>query len=166
MAQVNPDSSTVAPGVWPEPPAEDIINKVLDPDGRTVARGLEDIYTPEQCREFDTVFRARHLIADEIERLLALLDLIAGDDDLELNLAGYHSNQDPRLDDAEGVNVNTLFCGSYVADEDAELDDFGENGHDAEDDRADYEPSSGWPERMIQGVDHGAGDDREAVAHV
>lgn len=84
----------------PEPPPLEIINSTLDPYGWCVQNDLARIYPAEQVEEFRTVFIARHLIADEIERLLAILDSLSGDDDLEGNMGGECT--DPRLDDAEG----------------------------------------------------------------
>jgi hypothetical protein len=95
-----------------------MVNRTLDPDGGRVAYGLEKIYTGPEVEAFKTVFIARHLIAAEVERLLALLDELSGDDDLELNVANAYD--DPRLEDAEGVHVPVFYGGSYFADEDAE----------------------------------------------
>lgn len=113
---------------------------MLDAGGRVVSFHLEQVSTPTVIAAARAVFVARHVVADEIERLMALLDALSGDDDLELNLAGSHWNPDPRLDDTEGVTVSS-FAGSYVADEDAEpsLAGFGAHavgGTDVEDDPA------------------------------
>jgi hypothetical protein len=74
-----------------------------------------------------------------IEMLIALFDAFDGDTDLECYLTGYSDG----MDDREG--------------DDCDL----EEQHDAEEDRCDYEPSLGWPERMAQGVDHGGSQDME-----
>src|SRR4051812_34566554 len=86
----------------PEPPPESVVNETLDWMGGHIDVFIEAAFTPDQIAEFTSVFVARHMIADEIERLLAVLDALDGDDDFELNLAGSHGDQDPRLDDAEG----------------------------------------------------------------
>ncbi|MBR0869032.1 hypothetical protein JQ633_01580 [Bradyrhizobium tropiciagri] len=153
----------------PEPPPETAINRTLDPSGRAVAYGINKIYRPEEIANFRTVFLARHLIADEIERLIALLDELSGDDDLELNVGNGHD--DPRLEDGEGVTVSIICQGSYVADEDAEpslgsgqsLDqarwvEGGSGAADLEVDDCDDEPS-------LCGVTAGdAADDRDMEA--
>lgn len=84
----------------PEPPPEDIINATLDPGGGAVLYGLEGKYPAETLEEFKDVFVARQVVANEIERLMAILDCLSGDDDLEANMTGGCCN--PMLDDAEG----------------------------------------------------------------
>ncbi|MGY3130870.1 hypothetical protein ACVWZM_001552 [Bradyrhizobium sp. USDA 4501] len=94
---------------------ESVVNPTLDPDGRTVS--FLGIYTEQQIAAARAVFAARHLVADEIERLMAVLDELSGDEDLELNVPnGY---DDPWLDDGEGVTVSSR-AGSYVSDGDSE----------------------------------------------
>jgi hypothetical protein len=83
----------------PEPPLESIVNQTLDPLGRAVNIFVRAAFTPDQIAEFKSVFVAKHLIANEIERLMAVLDALDGDEDLELNAGNCHG--DPRLDDAE-----------------------------------------------------------------
>lgn len=95
---------------------ETVVNPTLDPAGRSFS--FLEIYTEHQLAAARTVFAARHLVADEIERLMAVLDELSGDDDIELNIPNEYG--DPRLDDAEGVTVSVICQGSYVADEDAE----------------------------------------------
>jgi hypothetical protein len=96
MPQADASNST------PEPPPERVVNTTLDPMGRHIETFRRAAFTPDQIAEFKSVFVARHLIASEIERLLAVLDALDGDEDFELNLAGHHWDPDPRLDDAEG----------------------------------------------------------------
>ena len=64
------------------------------------------------------MFLAKHAIADEIERLMAVLDALDCDDDLEMNAANYYD--DPRLDDAEGMMVSSIGSGSLMGDEDSD----------------------------------------------
>ncbi len=92
----------MAAPVYLDRPPESVVNLALDPGGRAVACHLERISTPGAIAAARALFVARHLVADEIEHLMAVLDELDGDDDLELNLAGDHWNPDPRLDDAEG----------------------------------------------------------------
>jgi hypothetical protein len=84
-----------------DPPAESIVNQTLDPSGRTAGRFIQGAFSPEQIAEFKSTFIAKHLIPNEIERLMALLDALDGDEYLELNLAGFQWIEDPRLDDGE-----------------------------------------------------------------
>jgi hypothetical protein len=95
MPQAEGSNITPAPEI---PPPEDIVNVTFDPLGRTVISGVEKMFSTEQRHAFATVFRTKHAIADEIERLLAILDALDGDPDLEMNV----NADDPRLDDAEG----------------------------------------------------------------
>jgi hypothetical protein len=135
--------------------------------GRSVDIFVRSAFTPDQIAEFTSVFVARHLIADEIERLLAVLDQLDGDDDIELNVAG---RGDPRVDDAEddGADAEPSLAGFGTPGEnsflvDRELDDCDlEDGHDREEDLSDREPSLGW---TVDGVMAGF-DDQEATSHV
>lgn len=95
MPQAGASNSRVAP----EPPPVDVINATLDPGGSAVQCGLERMYGLEEIANFRTVFIARHLVAAEIERLIDLLDVLSGDDDIELSVSNLAD--DPRLDDAE-----------------------------------------------------------------
>lgn len=97
MPQADASNSRVAPEI---PPIE-CVNQTLDPMGRAIDYLLYLRTSPDHRANIAAGFMARHVVADEIERLLAILDAIDGDDDLELNLAGLHGDLDPRLDDAE-----------------------------------------------------------------
>jgi hypothetical protein len=161
MPQAVLSNSTPAP----EPPPESIVNKTLDPMGRSIDFFVRAAFTPDQIAEFTSVFVARHMIADEIERLLAVLDALDGDEDLELNI----NNVDPRLDDAEddGADNEPSLAGFGTQGEnscfvDCERDDCDlEDGHDREEDLSDREPSLGW---TSDGVMAGF-DDREGVSN-
>jgi hypothetical protein len=82
------------------PPIE-CVNRTLDPYGEGVQFHADRIFSPDQRRDLTSVFVAKQLIADEVERLLAILDALDGDADLELTLGAHRGNADPRLDDAE-----------------------------------------------------------------
>jgi hypothetical protein len=81
-------------------PRLDGLNYTLDPGADAImADGWR--LTLGQIRAATALFEARHAIANEIERLMALLDATEPDDDLELNLAGHCWRPNPALDDAE-----------------------------------------------------------------
>lgn len=93
MTQAALADSTPAPGI---PPIE-CVNRTIDPYGEGVHFHADRIFTPDQRRDLTKVFVAKQVIADEVERLLAILDALDGDPDLEAS----GNNDDPRLDDAE-----------------------------------------------------------------
>lgn len=88
----------------PEPPPEEIINATLEPEsqGYLVQSRLAALFSAAEMAEFRSVYFAKQVVANEIDRLMAVLDALDDDPDLELNLSGHHWNDDPRLDDAEG----------------------------------------------------------------
>jgi len=96
MVQAVRSNSTITPI---PPPPESVLNSTYDPFGWAVTFGIENKFKPEEVAEFRSVFIAKHMIADEVERLLAVLDSLDGDADLELNVGNNYD--DPRLDDCE-----------------------------------------------------------------
>jgi hypothetical protein len=84
----------------PEPPARETINSTLDPGGHLANTFLNARFSPEQIGQFKSAFELRHALADEIERLMVILDALDPDPDLEMNAGDLFG--DPRLDDAEG----------------------------------------------------------------
>lgn len=146
-------------------PRLDGLNYTLDPGADAImADGWR--LTLGQIRAATALFEARHAIANEIERLMALLDATEPDDDFELNLAGHCWRPDPALDDAEcdleesepslaaTDDVNQDLAGwadqTYYRMDDLELDD------------QDEEPSNGALEHVDQRAwAAGSIDDRE-----
>ena len=116
MVQAARSNSTPAS---PPPPPDEIVNSTYDPLGRQVLHGIETMFHPGDIAAFKSVYLTKNAIADEVERLLAILDQLDGDTDLELNVGNLYN--DARLDDGEGLQVSTP-NGSYFADEDAEID--------------------------------------------
>jgi hypothetical protein len=86
--------------VVPEIPRLEDINFTLDPGGDQVVGRREEIYSDSELREGGERFKIRNLIADEIERLMSILDAIDGDPDLESSMCARYDG-DPRLDDCE-----------------------------------------------------------------
>jgi hypothetical protein len=99
MPQADASNSRLAPE---PPPPECLVNSTLDPGGRAVMFAIETKFGSEDIAEFKSVFLTNHAIADEIERLLVILDALDGDTDFEMNVG----NDDPRLDDAEGDDAD------------------------------------------------------------
>jgi hypothetical protein len=131
-----------------EPPLLESINQTLDPDGRRVHGFISEQFTVVQIGQFKTVFELRHRLADEIERLMAILDALDPDPDLEVNAGNYDS--DPRLDDAEGDDCDvepSLASGSMQVDQSQEHWGEGECHWyaDGEPDDSDFEESEQSP---------------------
>jgi hypothetical protein len=113
--------------------------------------------------EFRSIFMAKHLIANEIERLMTVLDELNGDPDLELNVDNRDS--DPRLEDGEGHNedpepsLDAAEADNQVA---AWTDSPGYGAEDLEVEDHEDEPSNGALEHVDQRLwAAGSIDDRE-----
>jgi hypothetical protein len=97
MARADGSTSTIAP----EPPPIEFLNLTLDTEASAVQDRLADLFSTAQIAECRAVYVAKHLVAQEIDRLMAILDELDDDCDLEPNLSGSDFTADPRLDDAE-----------------------------------------------------------------
>lgn len=84
---------------YPEFPELESINRTLDPEGDIVHTLIQQAFSGDDLRKGLALFRVRNLIADEIERLIDLLDTLEPDADLEPSTDNFHS--DPRIADCE-----------------------------------------------------------------
>lgn len=111
-------------------PRLELLNHTLDPYAIGIVPQRRPL-PPDQIRAATALFEARHAIADEIERLMRLLDESEPDPDLELSVGGLWS-QDDALDDAEDdpeENEPSLAGGSAEPDESQETWAEGECDH-------------------------------------
>lgn len=83
------------------PPLE-IINYTLDPGGDIVCHLLEKYFSADEREKSAAVFELRHRIANEIERLMSILDSLEVDPDLEASTISTWGN--PRAVDCECDN--------------------------------------------------------------
>jgi hypothetical protein len=75
------------------------INRTLDPGGDIVHRFLAECFTVHEMERGMAIFRLKHRLADEVERLIAIIDALDGDSDIEYNFT--NGDLDPRLDECE-----------------------------------------------------------------
>lgn len=117
--------------VVPEIPPIECVNLTLDEYGEGINYTMLNRASPDERRSFSSVFIARQMLADEIERLMAILDELDGEADLEFELAGGFGSHDPLQDggeDDEADNEPTLASSAVDLDDSQESWAQGEYG--------------------------------------
>jgi hypothetical protein len=110
------------------------VNLTLEPEsqGYLVESRLTALFSAAEMAEYRSVYIAKQVVANEIERLMAVLDALEDDADMEPTFAGTDwTDGDPRLDDAEH--------------EDPDLDE-------ADDEDSDHSGCGDWDGIAEQGV--------------